>query len=58
MFMKKDRAYLRHILDAISDLENFMRGVSQDDFFENREKQYAVLRALEIIGEATKKFEQ
>jgi len=31
-----------------------MRGVSKDDFFENREKQYAVLRALEIIGEATK----
>ena len=54
MFMKKDRVYLRHILDAISDIENFMRGVSQDDFFENREKQYATLRALEIIGEATK----
>jgi uncharacterized protein with HEPN domain len=52
--MKKDRVYLRHILDAISDIENFMRGVSQDDFFENREKQYATLRALEIIGEATK----
>jgi uncharacterized protein with HEPN domain len=52
--MKKDRVYLRHILDAISDIENFMRGVSQDDFFENREKQYAILRALEIIGEATK----
>ena len=52
--MKKDRVYLRHVLDAISDIENFMRGVSQEDFFENREKQYAVLRALEIIGEATK----
>ena len=37
-----------------SKVENFMRGVSKDDFFENREKQYAVLRALEIIGEATK----
>jgi len=36
--MKKDRVYLRHILDAISDIENFMRGVSQEDFFENREK--------------------
>jgi len=37
-----------------SNVENFMHGVSKDDFFENREKQYAVLRALEIIGEATK----
>ncbi len=31
-----------------------MKGVSKEQFFENREKQYAVLRALEIIGEATK----
>ena len=52
--MKKDKVYLRHILVAISDIEDFMRGVSKDDFFENREKQYAILRALEIIGEATK----
>jgi uncharacterized protein with HEPN domain len=52
--MKKDRVYLTHILDAISDIEKFMKGVSEVEFFENREKQYAVLRALEIIGEATK----
>ncbi len=52
--MKKDRVYLRHILDAISDIEKFMQGVPEEEFFENKEKQYAVLRALEIIGEATK----
>jgi uncharacterized protein with HEPN domain len=52
--MKKDKVYLTHILDAISDVEKFMRGVSEEEFFENKEKQYAVLRALEIIGEATK----
>jgi len=52
--MKKDKAYLQHILDAISDTEKFLENVTQDAFFKNKEKQYAVLRALEIIGEATK----
>jgi uncharacterized protein with HEPN domain len=54
LFMTKDKVYLTHILDAISDIEQFTLGISQEDFFKNREKQYAVLRALEIIGEATK----
>jgi uncharacterized protein with HEPN domain len=31
-----------------------MQGVSEEEFFGNKEKQYAVLRGLEIIGEATK----
>jgi len=31
-----------------------MKNVTKEEFLENREKQYAVLRALEIIGEATK----
>jgi uncharacterized protein with HEPN domain len=52
--MKKDKAYLQHILDTISDIEKFMENVTQEAFFKNKEKQYAVLRGLEIIGEATK----
>ena len=52
--MKKDEAYLKHILDAISDVEKFTEGISKEEFYESKEKQYAVLRALEIIGEAIK----
>ena len=52
--MKRDKAYLQHILEAISDIEKFIENVSQEEFYKNKEKQYAVLRALEIIGEATK----
>jgi uncharacterized protein with HEPN domain len=52
--MKKDEAYLTHILDAISDIQEFVEGVTEHEFFDNKEKHYAVLRALEIIGEATK----
>ncbi len=52
--MKKDKAYIQHIYDTICDLEDFMEGITIDEFLENKEKQYAVLRALEIIGEAAK----
>jgi uncharacterized protein with HEPN domain len=52
--MKKDKTYLRHILDAISDIEKFTTGITENEFYDNKEKQYAILRALEIIGEASK----
>ena len=51
---KKDDAYLKHILEAISDIKRFMKGLTKEKFLRNKEKQYAVLRGLEIIGEATK----
>jgi uncharacterized protein with HEPN domain len=41
-------------MDAILDIKRFTKGLTKKEFLENREKQYAVLRALEIIGEATK----
>jgi len=52
--MRRDKVYLKHILDAILNIEKFIEGVEKEDFFGNVEKQYAVLRGLEIIGEATK----
>lgn len=56
--MKKDKVYLRDILDAISDIEGFTRNLSEEAFYENKEKQYAVIRAIEIIGEATKNLSE
>lgn len=56
--MKKDKAYLENILDAISDVEQFMDDITKEAFFQNKEKQYAILRALEIIGETTKNLSQ
>jgi len=52
--MKRDKAYLKHILETISNIDKFVEGLTKEEFFENVEKQYAVLRGLEIIGEATK----
>jgi len=54
--MKKDKAYLQDMLDAISDIEKFIEHITQEEFSKNKEKQYAVLKALEITGEATKKL--
>ena len=56
--MKRDKAYLKHILDAISNIEKFIEGVNKENFLGNVEKQYAVLRGLEIIGEATKNLSE
>jgi uncharacterized protein with HEPN domain len=52
--MKKDKAYLQDILDAISDIELFIANITEAEFYKNKEKKYAVVRALEIIGEAAK----
>ena len=56
--MKRDEAYLKHILDAILNIEKFIEGVNKENFLGNVEKQYAVLRGLEIIGEATKNLSE
>ena len=53
--MKGDRLYLRHILDAIEKIENYV-AVGRDLFVSTSHWQDAVIRQLEIIGEASKKL--
>lgn len=50
------RESLEDILDAISEINSFVKGVTFEDFLSNREKVLAVVKLLEIIGEATKKI--
>jgi uncharacterized protein with HEPN domain len=47
---------LRDILDAISKAQQFVEGINFDTFQANDEKNFAVTRALEIIGEAVKQI--
>jgi uncharacterized protein with HEPN domain len=47
--------YLRDIVDAIDKIERFTAGMSFADFVADDKTSFAVLRALEIIGEAAKK---
>ena len=45
--------YLNDIIQYARKAESFLEGVSLEDFKANEEKALAVIRALEVIGEAT-----
>ena len=51
--MKNSRLYFEHMLSAIQDIESFTGGIAFADFEKDRKTQNAVVRALEIIGEAS-----
>ncbi|MCK5679835.1 DUF86 domain-containing protein [bacterium] len=51
--MKDDLVYLRHIVGAIKDIEAYTVG-GCEEFFATKMIQDAVIRNLEIIGEAVK----
>lgn len=53
--MKDDRIYLRHIVEAIQDIEKYtIAGYAA--FMCERMQQDAVIRKLEVIGEAVKQL--
>lgn len=53
--MKKDATvFLRHILESINDIETYIRGIKEKKFYISKEKHDAVIRKLEIIGEASR----
>ena len=54
--MRSQRQYLQDIVEAIDAAESFAEGVTFDELEGNLEKQYALQRAFEIIGEATKQI--
>jgi len=54
--IRNDQAYLEHILEAISKIENFTTAISRIEFERDVMMQDAVIRNIEIIGEATKKI--
>ena len=53
---KEDSVYLRHILDAVSRIEDYTKGIEYKNFMENHLIQDGVIRQIEIIGEATKRL--
>jgi uncharacterized protein with HEPN domain len=54
--MKKrdDRVYLHDMLDAIRQVESYLKDISYDAFGKDHMRQDAVVRELEIIGEASR----
>ena len=57
--MRKERVYLDYVQDMLEGAKKareFVRGMAYDEFASDEKTQFAVVRALEIIGEAAKKI--
>ena len=51
-----DKARLQHILDAINEIENYIRNITYNEFSKSSEKKFASIKQLEIIGEAANRI--
>jgi len=51
---RDDTVYLHHILDAIELIEEYTKGMSENEFLGNMMAHDAVVRQVEIIGEAAR----
>jgi uncharacterized protein with HEPN domain len=54
--MKDDKIYIEHILKSIDRIEAYLSGKDHQSFSDDFMTQDAVVRQLEIIGEATKRI--
>ena len=48
-----DKVRLKHILDAIEEVEKYLSEVSFSNFIENSMMRFACIKQMEIIGEAS-----
>lgn len=56
--MKKDSSvYITDILDCIDHIKSYTENMSKKDFYQNDQVQDAVIRRLEIIGEASNQIQ-
>jgi len=46
--------FIDDILQNIKDIEDFSKGLKKDNFMSDKLKQNAIIRSLEVIGEAAK----
>ena len=52
--IKDNLIFIRHILDSIEKIELFVKNISKDEFLKDIKLQDAIVRRIEIIGEAVK----
>ncbi len=50
--MKDDNIYLKHIFEAIGSIDDYIKGIDYELFVKDKKTIDAVVRELEIIGEA------
>ena len=51
---KSNLVFIEHILESINKIEEYSKNLSKDKLIENTEIQDAIIRRIEIIGEAVK----
>ena len=56
--MKDDLVLIEHILDSINAIERFSRNLNKEKLISNRLRQDAIIREIEIIGEAVKNISE
>jgi uncharacterized protein with HEPN domain len=50
----RDKIYIKHIITAISRINEYIKGATYESFIKNNLIQDGVIRQLEIIGEAVR----
>lgn len=56
--MKNNFIYIQHILDSINNIEDYTSNMSHEEFYKDNKTIDAVIRNIEIVGEATSKCNQ
>jgi len=56
--MRDMRLYVQDMVESIEMIEEYIRSLTEEEFYKNRQVQDAVLRRLEIIGEAVKNIDE
>ncbi len=54
MSEKNDLIFIKHIIESISAIDEFSKNMDKEELVSNRMKQDAIVREIEIIGEAIK----
>lgn len=55
---KSDKVRLLHILESVELISQWLQGVGKETFFRDKKLQEAVIRRIEVIGEAAKNISE
>ncbi|MEK6915583.1 MAG: DUF86 domain-containing protein [Nanoarchaeota archaeon] len=58
MNIKEDSVFIMHIIDSIKAIEDFSKNLSREKLNLDRLRQSAIVREIEIIGEASKNISE
>ena len=58
MSKKDPLVFVGHIIESIEKIEDFSKDLSKEDFFNDEMRQSAIVRQVEIIGEASKNISE